>query len=41
MERQTVCLRVEEVAQNLELEILEPGNGSIVFSTGEIGRPGL
>ena len=41
MERQTVCLRVEEVAQNLELEILEPGNGSVVFSTGEIGRPGL
>ena len=41
MERQTVCLRVEEVAQNLELKILEPGNGSVVFSTGEIGRPGL
>lgn len=41
MERQTVCLSVEEVAQNLELEILEPGNGSVVFSTGEIGRPGL
>lgn len=37
----TVCLRVEEVAQNLELTILEPGNGSVVFSTGEIGRPGL
>ena len=37
----TVCLSVEKVAQNLNLEVLEPGNGSVVFSTGEIGRPGL
>lgn len=37
----TVCLRVEEVAKNLELRVLEPGNGRVVFSTGEIGRPGL
>ena len=37
----TVCLSVEKVAQNLNLEVLERGNGSVVFSTGEIGRPGL
>lgn len=37
----TVCLRVEEVAKRLELRVLEPGNGSVVFTTGEIGRPGL
>ena len=37
----TVCLHVTEVAQNLDLTVLEPGNGSVVFSTAEIGRPGL
>ena len=36
----TVCLHVAEVARNLELTVLEPGNGSVVFSTAEIGRPG-
>ena len=39
--QKTVCLLVEEVAKSLDLRVLEPGNGRVTFSTGEIGRPGL
>ena len=39
--QKTVCLLVEEVAKSLDLSVLEPGNGRVTFSTGEIGRPGL
>ncbi|MBQ7113784.1 MAG: HPr(Ser) kinase/phosphatase [Clostridia bacterium] len=39
--QKTVCLLVEEVAKSLDLTVLEPGNGRVTFSTGEIGRPGL
>lgn len=36
-----VELSIEDIVANLSVEVLESGNGSVVFTTGEIGRPGL
>lgn len=36
-----VCVRVEELAQQLDMNILERGKGTICFRTPEINRPGL
>lgn len=37
----TVNIRIEELAQQLDLEILERGKGIICFRSSEISRPGL
>ena len=37
----SVCMRVEDLAQDLDLEILERGKGQVCFSSAEISRPGL
>ncbi|MEA5060046.1 MAG: HPr(Ser) kinase/phosphatase [Candidatus Pelethousia sp.] len=36
-----VCIRVEELAQQLDMEILERGKGVVCFRSAEISRPGL
>lgn len=36
-----VCVRTEELAQQLQMDILEPGKGTICFRSPEISRPGL
>ncbi len=37
----SVSIPVEEIAKCLGLTVLCPGKGSVAFTTGEIGRPGL
>lgn len=36
-----VCMRVDELAQQLDMEILERGKGIVCFRSAEISRPGL
>ena len=37
----SICVRAEELARELEMDILEPGKGTICFHSPEISRPGL
>lgn len=37
----SVCVRAEELAQQLDMNILERGKGIVCFRTPEINRPGL
>ncbi len=36
-----VTIPVEEIAKKLDMTVLEPGKGGVIFTTAEIGRPGL
>ena len=36
-----ITLDVAHIAEQLELEVLEAGEGSVTFTSAEIGRPGL